>query len=81
MNWKDAKAACAKLGNGWRLPTADELKVIYKYKEQIGNFNDSLLWSSTGGVFDFGGGMYFPDKIEGIGFQFFKINVRAVKSV
>jgi hypothetical protein len=81
MNWKDAKAACAKLGNGWRLPTADELKVMYKYKDKIGNFNERLYWSSTGGVMDFGGAGYFPDKIEGIRFQFFTIYVRAVKSL
>ena len=47
MNWKDAKAACAKLGKGWRLPTIDELNVMYKYKHKIGGFERYYYWSST----------------------------------
>ena len=48
MNWKDAKAECAKLGKGWRLPTKDELNVMYKYKDKIGGFAGNYYWSSTG---------------------------------
>ena len=48
MTWKDAKAACAKLGKGWRLPTKNELNVMYKNKDKIGGFaNDNFYWSST----------------------------------
>ena len=46
MNWKDAKAACAKLGKGWRLPTQNELNVMYKNKKKIGGFAVDLYWSS-----------------------------------
>jgi len=31
MNWNEAIAACAKLGQGWRLPTYEEKNVLYKY--------------------------------------------------
>jgi len=31
MNWNEASAACAKLGPGWRLPTYEEMNVLYKY--------------------------------------------------
>ena len=47
MNWKDAKAACASLGKGWRLPTKDELNVMYRYKDKIGGFTNYFYWSST----------------------------------
>lgn len=47
MNWEDAKAECAKLGNGWRLPTKNELNVMYKNKEKIGGFAHKYYWSST----------------------------------
>jgi len=47
MNWKDAKAACAKLGKGWRLPTQDELNTMYVYKYKIGGFDGFGYWSST----------------------------------
>jgi hypothetical protein len=38
MNWYDAKKACADLGNGWRLPTIEELTNIYLNKHKIGVF-------------------------------------------
>jgi len=47
MNWKDAKAECAKLGKGWRLPTKDELNIMYENKDKIGGFAYSYYWSST----------------------------------
>ena len=36
MNWDDAMKACADLGDGWRLPTKDELNILYKNKYKIG---------------------------------------------
>ena len=47
MNWYYAKKACADLGNGWRLPTKDELNLLYKNKDKIGGFADNVYWSSS----------------------------------
>ena len=48
MNWEDAKKACEALGNGWRLPTKDELNILYQNKDKIGGFAGSYYyWSST----------------------------------
>jgi len=47
MNWKDANKACAELGDGWRLPTKDELNTLYQNKNEIGNFTGDVYWSST----------------------------------
>ena len=47
LDWNDAKKACIMLGNGWRLPTKDELNIIYQNKDKIGGFADSDYWSST----------------------------------
>ena len=47
MTWRDAKIACAKLGNGWRLPNKDELNILYKNKDKIRGFADNAYWSST----------------------------------
>jgi hypothetical protein len=47
MTWNDAKNACAYLGNGWRLPTKDELWNMYLNKEKIGNCSNNYYWSST----------------------------------
>jgi hypothetical protein len=48
MTWYMAKNACAELENGWRLPTIEELKVMYEqlHKKGEGNFKDVGYWSS-----------------------------------
>ena len=33
--WDDAKAWCAQLGRGWRLPSRDELRVIFNKKSEL----------------------------------------------
>ena len=47
MNWEEAKKACADLGDGWRLPTMDELKKMYEFKDKIGGFEYDFYKSST----------------------------------
>jgi hypothetical protein len=47
MEWEDAKKACADLGDGWRLPTKEELNILYENKEKIGSINNGYYWSST----------------------------------
>ena len=47
MKWRDAKIACARLGEGWRLPTKDEWKFLYENKDKIGGFALYEYWSST----------------------------------
>ena len=51
-NWDRAKKACADLGGGWRLPTIDELNVLYENKDKIGGFFNVYYWSSTEDVSD-----------------------------
>ena len=47
MNWYEAVEVCKKLGPGWRLPTKDELNMLYKNKEEIGGFASTSYWSSS----------------------------------
>ena len=46
MSWDDAKKSCAELGNGWRLPTIDEIQLLYFNKNKIGEFTDLNYWCS-----------------------------------
>ena len=46
MNWEDSKAACDKLGKGWRLPTKDEMLFLYENQEKIIGLTDGSYWSS-----------------------------------
>jgi hypothetical protein len=47
LNWNDAIEYCESIG--WRLPTIEELKEIYKNDRQksISDFNCGYYWSST----------------------------------
>jgi hypothetical protein len=63
--WVDANNSCMSLGDGWRLPTIDELKILYQNRERIGNFKWDSYWSSTKGNIviawrlNFGDGMVY----------------------
>jgi hypothetical protein len=52
MNWEDGKKACAEIGDGWRLPTKDELNLLYENKDEIGGFYPEYYWSSSVGEKD-----------------------------
>jgi hypothetical protein len=45
LDWWEAKEECLRLGDGWRLPTKEELDLIYENKSRIGNFKQSGYWS------------------------------------
>lgn len=48
MGWGEAKQECQKMGNSWRLPTIEELDIVYANKDKIGGFNEYVAyWSST----------------------------------
>jgi len=80
MNWHEAKIACKKLGLGWRLPTKDELNMLYENKEEIGGFANVNYWSST----EYGNASAWKQSF-GSGFQNFNFKaslnyVRAVRA-
>jgi hypothetical protein len=91
MNWNNAKTACAKLGQGWRLPTKDELNTLYQNKEKIGGFTNNVLsktsnsdyWTSS--VSTGVGWFWFQDLQSGDQWKWgadnMTIHVRAVRSV
>ena len=47
MSWADAKKACETLGEGWRLPTKDELNSMYINRNEIGGFSPVAYWCSS----------------------------------
>jgi hypothetical protein len=68
MRWEAAKKSCENLGNGWRLPTFEELKDMYEQLHQKGegNFDTTCGYWSTdvtnnGNIIamDFDGSVYF----------------------
>jgi len=49
LKWDDAMDACSSLGDGWRLPTKEELRGMYAflYNKGKGNFQKNWYWSSS----------------------------------
>lgn len=47
MEWPKAEQACESLGNGWRLPSLEELEILHKKRKRIGGFKVDHYWSST----------------------------------
>ncbi|MFT5382927.1 MAG: hypothetical protein ACI81W_000323 [Saprospiraceae bacterium] len=49
LDWNEAVAACKELGDGWALPTIDQLKLLYinLHKEDLGSFINDYYWSAT----------------------------------
>ncbi|HEY3385628.1 MAG TPA: DUF1566 domain-containing protein [Saprospiraceae bacterium] len=51
VNWEKAQKICAayKVGNtgGWRLPSKDELNIIYQNRKHLGNYTKGNYWSAT----------------------------------
>ncbi len=69
MNWYDAREACARVGEGWRLPTIDELQMICQYKDSIGGFKTNEKVSYYFSCSDYE--MYDEfDAVEIVGFGF-----------
>lgn len=87
MSWLEGISACADLGNGWRLPTIDELQFMYTNKDQIGGFMQTVYWSSSSG-FDQSTGLnasWYFSFYTGNGSLYYKTTskrrIRAVKSI
>ncbi len=82
LNWVDANKACEELGNGWRLPSAQELDYLYQNTVVIGSFMKDYYWSSTMDGFEMAWAQDFKD-IDGISISSAKVekfHVRAVRS-
>ena len=95
MNWDDAKKSCRALGNGWRLPTKNELNILYNNRRKLGKVSDwegywtssavpSRLWDPKWTAEEIGEGIawrqYFTSGIQGYAsMSNDKCVVRAVK--
>lgn len=87
LNWNDSKIACSKLGKGWRLPTIQELELIYnsnkKMKMNLKDETDDKYWSSELNTFKKSARILIMGT-ESMKFSSFlteKLNVRAVRSI
>lgn len=79
MNWEKATKACSDLNDGWRLPTKDELNMLFESK--LGNFCDFYYWCSTSDNVDTAWYQHFPKGFQINGTKLYTFSVRAVRSI
>ena len=81
MSWNEAKQACAILGAGWRLPTKEELNLLYENKAKIGINTSGSYWSSTEHNGSWAMIQYFDNGLQKASFKdWWLCNVRAVRA-
>jgi hypothetical protein len=83
MDWYTAKIACEALGEGWRLPTKEELNHMFQLHEKgLGDFEFYVYWAeSEPGILENDWCQSFDG---GLQFYYNKINtfyVRPVRSI
>lgn len=84
LNWLEAHQACQALGNGWRLPTKQEVETImYSNKRRINDFLDKHYWSSEEGNSELGWIFRCTEANEFDGYnpKYNKYFVRAVRTI
>jgi clan AA aspartic protease (TIGR02281 family) len=80
-NWGEALNACRTLGNGWRLPSKDELNLMRISKEVLSNIQlDGVYWSSTECNNNSAWAIDFTDGEQTCWEKRFNCGVRAVKT-
>jgi hypothetical protein len=79
LNWVEAKSACAALGNGWRLPTKEELHELCIHKDEIGGFSPANYWSSSENTFNGVSIRLFYNGFNDYSLKNYTYSVRAVR--
>lgn len=80
LDWTAAIIAASAYGSGWRLPTKDELNLLYQQKTVVGGFANDSYWSSTENNRNLVGYQYFPDGNQDNASKSNTLRVRAVRA-
>ena len=83
MRWVRAVDVCSSLNYGWRLPTVEELKIMYTDLHVLGNGNflNKMYWSSTRNGLNNVWGVFFKCGNAYCGSENYFCRVRAVRDL
>ena len=79
--WEDAKKLCEDLGDGWRLPTREELNLMWLNRESIGGFASAYYWSSNESNLNYAWNQYFYSGNQFNYFKYYTFYVRPVRAL
>jgi len=80
-SWDKAIKVVEALGDGWRLPTKDELNQMYLEQENIGGFGAYYYWSSSEYDADNAWNQYFSNGNQSSYNKDFNFRVRPVRNL
>ncbi len=80
LDWSAAIAAVGAYGMGWRLPTMNELNLLYQQKTLVGGFTTDYYWSSQDDGNSVAWYVYFTNGEQNFNFKNIPFRVRAVRS-
>jgi len=80
-SWNDAIAACEALGDGWHLPTKEELNLLFNNKEKIDGFKEGFYWSCSEYSTTSAWSQYWPSGGPGYQFTYYKAVAYYVRAV
>jgi hypothetical protein len=80
-NWNYAKIVCAELGDGWRLPTREELYLMWLNRESIGGFSAAFYWSSSEENSHYAWSQYFYNGYQDYNAKDYTYYVRPVRDI
>jgi hypothetical protein len=80
-NWEDAKKLWEDLGDGWRLPTREELHLMWLNRDSIESFAAANYWSSSEDGNSFAWLQLFNNGNQYNNFKYNTNFVRAVRNV
>jgi len=80
-NWEDAKKICAVMGDGWRLPTREELHLIWLNRKSIGSFAAAYYWSSSENLSGNAWSQGFAFGSHSTSYKYSAYYVRAVRNI
>ena len=80
-SWGDAKKVCEDLGDGWKLPTKEELHVMWLNRASIGGFADAYYWSSSEYLSNYAWGQDFYNGYQNFNYKNNTYYVRPVRDV
>ena len=80
-SWNDAIAACEALGDGWHLPTKEELNLLFSNKEKIDGFKEGDYWSCSEDSTAYAWSQYWASGAPGYQVNYVKTHAGYVRAV
>ena len=81
MKWDDALKECNNLGDGWDLPTKDQLTQMFMNKNKLNGFSDKTYWSCTEYDKDNAWNQNFKNGNQYYDDKYFTNYVRAIRTI